>query len=296
MVKYRISERRACDVLGQHRSTQRYVLQRPAMDEPLARELRRISRWKPHWGYKRAHKHLKFSMGWDINPKPVQRVWAEQGLRATKAPKSKQKALGSAQNAVWNLVPEHPHAIWTLDFKEEKLRSGRKYRILNVLDEFTRRGLGSPVEHSFTTKRMQIELTRLFRAHGRPGKIRTDNGSEIIPLEPWLAERGIELRPVEKGKPQQNAYIESYNSTMEKDLLSWEYFDTLLEARTMVTRWRTREYNAGHRHSALYGLTPNEFAQACRVAAANDEPYPPVKLAGVPLPKQRSPGNPEGGN
>jgi len=283
MAKFDLSERRACEILGQHRSTQRYQPQRPDLDEPLARELKRIANRKPSWGYRRAAKYLRHDLGWKVNDKRVRRVWNEHGLKASPPRRTGKKALGSAENAIWNLPPEHPHHIWSLDFVEQRLSNGRKYRILNVIDEFTRRSLGCVVEHSINSKRVQDELNRLFRAHGKPGMVRTDNGREFIAgtLANWLGERGVDPRAVEKGKPQQNGYIESFHSTMGADLLRWEHFDTLLEARTLIQRWCKKDFNAEHRHSGLYDLTPNEFAHTYRQALKSGSVLPKVKLAGV---------------
>lgn len=283
MAKFGLSERRACEILNQHRSTQRYEPLRPDLDEPLARELKRIANRKPSWGYKRAAKYLRHDLGWKVNDKRVRRVWSELGLKAAPPRRTGKKALGSAENAIWNLPPQRPHHVWALDFKEDKLSCGRKYRILNVIDEYTRRSIGCVVDFSINAKRVQTELNRLFRAHGRPGMIRTDNGREFIAivLADWLVGRGIEPRPVEKGKPQQNGYIESFHSTMERDLLAWEHFDTLLEARTLIQRWCKKDYNAEHRHGGLHNLTPNEFAHAFRLALKSGSVLPKVKLAGV---------------
>lgn len=282
--KFKLSQRRACQILGQHRSTQRYASTRPEADQALARELRQISKNNKTWGYKMAYKHLR-RKGWHVNRKRVERVWRESELRATRPRKgSGQKALGGAENSIWNLPPLYPNHAWALDFKHDRTSDGRPYRILNILDEYTRRSIGCVVERSIGTRRVQQELERLFRAYGRPGMIRTDNGREFIAgaLAEWLTGQGIEPRAVEKGRPQQNGYIESFHRTMGRYLLDWEKFDTLLEARTVITRW-CKNYNAGHYHSALDDLTPNEFHRAWHTAKRTGQPPP------TPAPRQSSP-------
>lgn len=278
--KYELSERRACRILGQHRSTQRYEAERPQADQVLERELRKISRENKAWGYKMAYKHLR-RQGWEVNRKRVHRVWRDAGLRAIRKQKSGQKALGTAENAIWNLPPERPNHVWALDFKHDRTADGKPYRILNVMDEYTRRSLGCVVEWSIGTRRVQQLLEQLFRTHGRPGIIRTDNGREFIAgsLATWLTDQGVSPRAVEKGRPQQNGYIESFHRTMGRYLLDWEKYHSILEARTVIQAW-CKKYNQGHYHSALDDLTPNEFLRAWREADKAGLPTP------SPVPRQ----------
>lgn len=254
-----VSERRACQLVGQHRSTQRYHAQARSDDADLARELHRLSGKHPYWGYKSAHRELR-RRGWMVNRKRVERVWRDEGLKAHTRRRAGRKAAGSAENAIWNLPARAPNHVWALDFISERLASGRPYRVLNVIDEYTRRGLASIVDTTIGARRVQQELETLFRAHGRPGIIRTDNGSEFIAdlLAEWLVDQGVDPRPVEKASPQQNAYIETYNRTMRRELLNWESFDTLLEARVVINAWRGG-YNTHRAHSALCDKTPLQY-------------------------------------
>lgn len=273
--RYKLSERRACRMLGQHRSTQRYQPIRGDLDAALAAELRRLSREHKAWGYKMAYKHLR-RQGWVVNRKRVHRVWRECELRAVPSRRRlDMRALGLAENSIWNLPPTRPNDVWALDFKHDRTGDGQPYRILNVVDEFTRRSIGCVVERQIATRRVQQELERLFRGHGKPRVIRTDNGREFIAgtLASWLAERGVDPRPVEKGRPQQNAYIESFHRTMGRDLLDWEKLDSMLEARTVISAWCKR-YNRSHYHSSLDDLTPNEFHRAWQKAHREGAPLP----------------------
>lgn len=278
--RYKLSERRACQIVGQHRSTQRYHPKRAGEDAALASELRRLSRAHPAWGYKRAYKHLR-RLGWAVNRKRVWRVWRESELRATPTRRrADMKALGLAENSIWNLPATRPNHVWALDFKHDRTSDGRPYRILNVLDEFTRRSITAVVDRQISTRRVQEALEQAFRGYGRPELIRTDNGREFVAgkLGSWLAEHGIDARAVEKGRPQQNAYIETFHRTMGRDLLDWEKHDTLLEARTLITNW-CKTYNRSHYHSALNDMTPNEFTRAWHQAHRD----------GLPLPVPRTP-------
>lgn len=283
--KHQVSERRACRVLGQNRSTQRYEPERPQVNEPLLAELRRISRTHKSWGYDRAYRHLR-KKGWHVNRKRVQKLWADNGLTASRPKRtSGKKALGGAENSIWNLPPLHPNHAWALDFIEPKLASGKSYRVLNVLDEYSRRRLGSVVAFSIGARRVQQELERLFRAYGKPGIIRTDNGREFIAdlLAEWLIEKGVRPCAVEKASPYQNGYIESFHATMRRDLLNWEHYHSILEARAVIEKFCSVTYNDQHLHSSLGGLTPNEFMREYRAAKREGRPTPESKPRKPPV-------------
>ncbi len=171
-----------------------------------------------------AYKHLR-RKGWVVNRKRVHRVWRECELRAAPVRRRVEaRALGCAESSIWNLPGERPNDVWALDFKHDRTSDGRPYRILNVLDEYTRRSITCLVERHITTRRVQEALERAFRGHGRPRVIRTDNGREFVAgsLAAWLTAQGVDPRPVEKGRPQQNGYIETFHRTMGRELLDWE--------------------------------------------------------------------------
>lgn len=254
-----VSERQACRLIGQHRSTQRYAAQARSADADLAAMLRRLAERHPYWGYKSAHREL-VRRGWKVNRKRVERVWREQDLRARRKQASGKKALGTAENAIWTLPAERPNHVWALDFIGERSAGGQPYRVLNVLDEYTRRCLACVVDVSIGARRVQQALEQLFDEHGPPAIIRTDNGREFIAetLTSWLASKGVAARPVEKASPQQNALIETFHATMRRELLNWESFDTMLEARVMIEDWR-RRYNGERQHTSLNDKTPNDF-------------------------------------
>jgi len=216
----------------------------------------------PRWGYRMIASLLK-GEGWNVNRKRVERLWRLEGHRVpprrTRA--SGKKAQGLAINAIWNLQATRPNQIWSYDFMGSRLRNGSALRILNVVDEFTREGLASRVARSIGTTDVQDELERLFRQHGKPEVLRSDNGREFISatLTNWLVEQGVTAAFIEKGSPQQNAFVERFNGTMRDELLNGELFDTLLEAKVVIDDWRQR-YNAERPHRGLGMLTPAAFA------------------------------------
>ena len=216
----------------------------------------------PRWGYRMIASVLK-GEGWKVNRKRVERLWRLEGHRVPprRTQASGKKAQGLAINAIWNLQATRPNQIWSYDFMGSRLRNGSALRILNVVDEFTREGLASRVARSIGTTDVQAELERLFRERGKPEVLRSDNGREFISttLTSWLVEQGVTAAFIEKGSPQQNAFVERFNGTMRDELLNGELFDTLLEAKVVIADWR-RRYNAERPHRGLGMLTPAAFA------------------------------------
>lgn len=278
-----MSERRACDILGQHRSTQRYKCTRVDADAALAAALREISAKHRAWGYKLAHRYLR-RKGWVVNRKRVLRVWQLEGLAAQRPRKKRPKLPGDAKNSIWSFPAERPNHVWAIDFKSERLADGRPYRVLNVLDEYTRRSVDTLVDFSITSKKLQDFLQGLFRAHGRPANLRTDNGPEFVTpdLEKWATAHSITLRPVDVASPEQNGLVETFHRTLEREILGLEHFPSILEARTVINNWRVKIYNSDRPHSSLQDLTPNEFLQACRRASRTGDTLP------KPTPERRA--------
>ena len=174
---------------------------------------------------------------------------------------SGKKAQGQAQNAVWNLPAARPNDVWSYDFTIARTRSGSPLRILNVVDEFTRVALGCWVAPSIGARDVIAELTELFRVHGRPRVLRSDNGREFIAasLVSWLSEQGVRAAFIEKGSPQQNPLVERFNGAMRDEKLNGEEFDSVLEARVVLQDW-IREYNERRPHRGLGMKTPRQFA------------------------------------
>jgi putative transposase len=258
-----VSERWACRVTGQHRSTQRYEPQTAEDDAALRAALRKISEDKPRWGYRRAHARL-LQEGWEVNRKRVQRLWREEGLRV---PRRKRKRARVGDNADGKrLRAERPDHVWALDFQSDETADGRQIRVLNVVDEFTREALASEVARSITAEDTVALLDRLAAARGgAPEHIRCDNGPELIAhsLRDWCRLSATATAYIEPGSPWQNPFIESFNGRTRDEVLDVELFHTLAEAKVILADW-IASYNTEHPHSALEMLPPARFAERWR--------------------------------
>ena len=205
--------------------------------------------------------------GWEVNRKRIQRLWRLEGHRVPprRVKKSGKKAFGHDGNAIWNLPATHPNHVWSYDFMSARLRSGGALRILNVVDEYTRVALGCFVDRSIGAAQVIRCLEELFRTHGQPAIIRSDNGREFIATSVgiWLGERGVVPAFVEKGSPQQNAFVERFNGTMRNEKLNGEEFDTLTEARVVLAQG-VDEYNRQRPHRGLGFKTPLQYADQAR--------------------------------
>lgn len=254
-----VSERRACRVIGQARSTQRYEARKRDKDGRLRKRLRELSRQHPRYGYRRAWALLRRE-GWRVNRKKVQRVWREEGLRVPRQQR-KRRQLGSSENGCTRLRAEGKNHVWSYDFVMDETSDGRRLKMLPVVDEHTREAHAILVERSITSEEVIELLAELFRVHGEPEYIRSDNGPEFIAeaVKKWLALSGVRTLYIEPGSPWENAYSESFNSRFEDELLNREIFGSLTEAKVLVEQYRLA-YNHERPHSALGYRTPVEFA------------------------------------
>ena len=222
----------------------------------------------PRWGYRTVWSLLR-SEGFTVNKKRIERLWRLEGHRVPAQRKRYgQKALGGKAGATWNLQATRPNEIWSWDFVASRTEDGSALRILNVVDEFTRRCLACRVDRSIGSRDLAEVLTELFERHGRPGAIRSDNGREFIAenLADWLRERGVGQIFIEKGAPQQNAYVERFNGTMRNEKLNGELFRSVLEARVVLAEW-VEIYNTIRPHRGLDMMTPQAFYE--RLAASS---------------------------
>ena len=204
MGRYNVSERRACRLVGQHRSAQRYVPLPNDYEARLVKEMRRLAEAHPRWGYRQIHA-LLVEEGWKVNRKRIERLWRLEGLKVppSKSKKSGKKAGGGSQNAIWNLPAIYPDHIWSFDFMTDRLVDGTAFRILNIVDEYTRICVEAYVARNIGARRVIWVLERLFAQGFKPKIIRSDNGREFVAgvLELWLAERDVTSAFVEKGSP-----------------------------------------------------------------------------------------------
>lgn len=258
-----LSERRACRVAGQNRSTQRHCPQVAPDDAALRKRLRKISEQRPRWGYRRAHGHL-LTEGFSLNRKRVQRIWREEGLRVP-AKAKKRRRLGESTTAADRLKAEHPNHVWALDYQHDATEDGRELKFLNVVDEFTREALAIEVDRTINAEETVAVLKRLATERGAPANIRSDNGPEwtAAVLREWCRLGGTATAYIEPGSPWQNAYVESFNSRLRDELLNVEVFTSLAEAKVLAEDWR-QDYNANHPHSALGMMAPERFAASLR--------------------------------
>jgi len=270
-----VSERRACRVLGQPRSTQRYAAREPERDRELRARLRALSARHPRYGYRRIWALVRRE-GWRVNRKRVQRLWREEGLRVPRRQR-KRRSVGSAEQGSTRLRAEYKNHVWSYDFVMDETADGRRLKLLPVLDEFTREAHAILVERSITAADVVELLAYLFRVHGEPEYIRSDNGPEFVAraVKEWLACSEVRTLYIEPASPWQNAYVESFNGRLEDELLSRELFTSLAEAKVLVEQYRLA-YNHERPHGALGYRTPAEFA------AAAAEPRAPGQVASAP--------------
>jgi transposase InsO family protein len=255
--RFGVSERRACRVTGQYRSTQR-LARRPMPDEEdkLRRRLRAIARAHPRWGWKTAHSILRRE-GWVINRKRTQRLWRDEGLRRPAPCKRKRRRPEGGGEL---LRATHPNHVWAIDFQFDETADQRRLKLLNVVDEFTREALAMRVGRSCDADAVVAVIEALVAERGAPEHLRMDNGPELVAwaLRDWCRMAGTATAYIEPGSPWENPFVESFNGRTRDELLNIEEFANLLEAQVVVESWRT-EYNVYRPHSSLGGLTPTEY-------------------------------------
>lgn len=269
--RLKLSERRACRIAGQHRSTQRHEPKLAADDAALRRRLREISRKKPRWGYRRAHGHL-LGEGFSVNRKRVQRIWREEGLRVPKKARKRRRLGESTAEGPERLRATHPNHVWALDFQHDATTDGRELKLLNIVDEFTREALQMRCERTIDADETVATLERLVSERGAgPENLRSDNGPELTArvLREWCEAASTATAYIEPGSPWQNPWIESFNARVRDELLDVEEFSSLAEAQVLAADYRL-DYNANHPHSALGMMSPSRFAASWqRIGEAN---------------------------
>ena len=250
-----VSERLACRVLGQHRSVQRRA-PRAANDEAALRDsLIRLARQYGRYGYRRITALLR-AEGWSCNHKRVERIWRAEGLKVP-ARQPKRGRLWLNDGSCVRLRPERPNHVWAYDFVEDRTRDGRKLRMLNVVDEFTRECLAIRVGRQIKAADVIDVLSDLFILRGIPGHVRSDNGPEFAAtaVKAWISGVGAKTAFIEPGSPWENGYVESFNGKLRDELLNAEVFNTLAEAKVLIEQWRIH-YNTVRPHSSLHYRPP----------------------------------------
>ncbi len=232
-----VSERRACAVLGQHRSTQRKAPQGREDEERLTARHHRLARQYGRYGYRKIAALLRVA-GWVVNDKRVERIWRREGLKVPyKQPKRGRLRL--SDGSCIRLRAERRNHVWSYDFVEDRTHEGRKYRMLNVVDEFTHEALAIRVKRKLNSVDVIDVLSELFLARGVPAHIRSDNGPEFVAeaVRKWIATVGSKTAYIEPGSPWENGYVESFNARLRDELLNGEIFYSLREAQIIIESW-----------------------------------------------------------
>jgi len=220
------------------------------------------------YGYRRITVLLHWD-GWRVNHKRVERIWRAEGLKVPEK-QPKRRRLWFNDGSCIRLRAAHPNHVWSYDFVADRPANGHPIRMLTLVDEFTRECLAIDVAKRLTSEDVLERLSDLFVHRGVPDNIRSDNGPEFTAksVRDWLSEVGVKTLFIEPGSPWENGYIESFNGKLRDELLNRESFDTLLEAKVLIERWR-RHYNTRRPHSALgYRPPAPEATQPCSVAEA----------------------------
>ena len=230
------------------------------------------------YGYRRVTALLR-GEGWIVNHKRVERLWRREGLKVPmKQPK--RRRLWLADGSCVRLRPTHRDHVWSYDFVADRTSDGRAFRMLTLIDEHSRECLAIDVARRLSSEEVLERLSDLFVRRGVPAYLRSDNGSEFTAnkVRQWLARVGVTTLFIEPGSPWENGYVESFNGKLRDELLAREQFDTLLEAKVLIERWR-REYNTRRPHSSLgYSPPAPEAIQPASFASATPQQ---TKQAGV---------------
>jgi putative transposase len=263
VTEFRRSQRQACRLVELSRTTCRYRSRRPG-DEELRQKLRELAHHRPRFGYRRLGIFLRRD-GYRINHKRLLRLYRAEGLALPR--KRPKKRLWQRPKPLLPAV--RPNERWSMDFVSDRLESGRRFRILTIVDDYTREWKAAVVDTSVGGVRVVRLLEELRETTGLPTAIVTDNGPEFTSRAflSWAEQRGIDLRFIQPGKPTQNAFVESFNGKLRQECLDTHWFSTLDDARREIETWRV-DYNDVRPHSSLDDRTPSEFAAAHSEAAA----------------------------
>jgi transposase InsO family protein len=267
-----VSERRACKVLGQYRSVQRHQA-KPRDDEALLTQAVIFLATKyGRYGYRRITALLK-QEGWRVNHKRVERIWRREGLKVPQK-QPKRAKLWLNDGSCVRKRPEYKNHVWAYDFVMDRTHNGKRFRMLTIIDEYTRECLAIKVDRKLNSSHVVDTLLDLFILYGVPDYIRSDNGSEFTArvVRGWLKKLKVKTLFIEPGSPWENGYNESFNGKLRDELLNGEIFYTLKEAQILIEQWR-KEYNTVRPHSSLgyKPPAPETIALNYRKAAKKEE-------------------------
>ena len=250
-----VSERRACQVIGQPRSTQRRQRHVPDDEPRLLKRIVDLATDYGRYGYRRVTA-LLHREGWNVNHKRVERLWRQEGLKVPKR-QPKRRRLWLNDGSCIRLRPQRRDHVWSYDFVHDQTSDGRPLRMLTLIDEHSRECLTIDVKRRLNSEDVIDRLTQLFCSRGTPDYIRSDNGAEFTchKVRSWLEQVNVKTLFITPGSPWENGYIESFNGKLGDELLKLELFDTLTEAQVLIERWR-RHYNQVRPHSSLGYRSP----------------------------------------
>lgn len=252
---HHLSERRACCLVGLSRTGYRYQA-KPRADQVLRDRLKTLAVEYSAYGYLLLHGLLK-DEGLVVNKKRTYRIYTDEGLQVRT---KKRKKLQRPQLPM--VIPTEPNERWSMDFVSDQLSSGRRFRVLNIMDDFSREMVGQLVSVSITGNQVSRFLDQLIEQRKKPSVIVCDNGTEFTSKAMffWSKEQGVRLGFIQPGKPTQNAFVESLNGKFRNECLNQHWFRTLDEARYEIDKWR-QHYNHIRPHSSLGYLSPVVYAE-----------------------------------
>jgi putative transposase len=255
--RHQLSEKRACGLIGITRWINRYQSRRDAQSE-LRMRLRDLAGSRVRYGYRRLTVMLRRE-GWTVNAKRIYRLYREEGLQMRTAKRAKR----ASHTRVPPPLPVRANQRWSMDFVSDRFFDGRWFRILTVVDQYTRECLCTYADRSQTGEKVVEQMKRLVKLRGTPESITTDNGGEFAgqAMDAWAHQAGVKLDFIRPGRPVQNGYIESFNGRLRDECLNGEIFFSLTDARQKLEHWR-RDYNERRPHTALGDRTPEEFVRA----------------------------------
>lgn len=259
--EWRLSERRACGLVDVSRMAVRYASRRD--DTTLRTRLRELAAQRRRWGYRKL-RVLLLREGMLVNHKRVERIYREEGLSVRK--RKRKRAVSAARMPL--VRPTRTNEVWGLDFVSDAMWSGRRLRMLTVVDLYTREALAIEVDTSLSGVRVARVLDRVIAERGQaPAAIVMDNGPELTSraLDQWAYDGGVRLHFIDPGKPVQNCFVESFNGTLRHECLNDHWFTSLYDARQIVETWR-QDYNTVRPHQSLGDRTPAAFREAAKVS------------------------------
>jgi putative transposase len=260
--EFSVSERRACQVINQPRTSQRYQAKPRDDERALVKRMLELVRQRPRFGYRRIAALLRKEF-WRASATRIYRLWRREGLKVPQK-KRKRRRLGKSENGCHRRRAEHKDHVWCWDFVFDHATSGSTLKWLSIVDEHTRECLALKVDRSITSEDVIDTLAELFAMRGVPRAIRSDNGPEFIAraIQRWLRQVEVETLYIAPGSPWENGYAESFHSRLRDEFLALEVFENLAAARKLTAAWRD-DYNHYRPHSSLGYVAPSEFAARC---------------------------------